>query len=285
MAMKRGCHILLLFSCISPALYGSASCTPMAPPSFSTVRSLELTEKNSVNLTVTGGGGNHGGILHNDVHGWGGGIDVEYRPVPMAGIALDLIGGKGLAERNENDFPCIMNCSEDDDAPAVKASPIIESGALTQFGLGLPVYLGRIEGWSYLMAFEPRVDFTIMTNGSFTVTPSGAVTVGFVARYVELSGTSKLGWSDPVIQGSPVETGCGPSPLVRTTFIEADIVLLFHAGPFAFGPFFRGFQALGPWPPLDDETCEEESPEGRGWVGGGVILRFSLKPSMINGKS
>ena len=275
--------VLLLFSCVSPALYGSASCTPMAPPSLSTVRSLELAEKNDLNVTLAGGGGGRPDSLDldrdSDVYGGGAGIDIEYRPAPMAGIALDLIGGKGRAERNTEDVPCIMNCSEDDDDQPVKASPIIESGSLTQFGLGVPVYLGKIKGWSYIVAVEPRVDFTIMSNGSFTVTPSGAVTVGFVARVVELSATCKLGWSDPVREGSPVETGDGPSPLVSTFFLEGDITLLFHAGPVAIGPFFRGFQARGEWPRLG--ACDGPCKDTRGWVGGGVIFRFTLSLSPV----
>ncbi len=110
-----------------------ATCSPISPPAFTPSRSLKAQGEGNISVNMFGGATSE----LFDLSGYGAGIEAGYYPYEDTGITLNIFGSKG----------------EDD---------LENNHSLFEGGLGLIRYFKKLNGDSYLLAFEPRLDFSFI---------------------------------------------------------------------------------------------------------------------------
>ena len=122
-----------------------AVCTPVSPPAFAPSKSLYYNNSaNSLDCRVYGGAAHSIFLIPQDLHGAGGGIELEYRDEHTGiGITASKVKGEGPYENNNS---------------------VSEVG-------GFFTYYYKMRDW-WILAFEPRFDMAIISNGSRTVIPN-----------------------------------------------------------------------------------------------------------------
>lgn len=209
-------RILLLIAIIFGLfIFMGATCSPISPPAFTPSKSLKIKKEGSISTDIIGGAA--GQVF--DLGGYGAGVSSEYRVKDDIGVGINLFGARG----------------EDD---------LENNHSLFQGGIGITRYLLRVDDKSYIFALEPRMDFTSITNGSFSIIPNFVLHSSYRISIVEPRLTLRTGASllasrgDEVNIEKPIDSSSGYQKafLKDIVYLGGDLGILFHIGRFYIGP-------------------------------------------------
>ncbi|MCX7958605.1 MAG: hypothetical protein N3B13_06110 [Deltaproteobacteria bacterium] len=200
---------------LSLLLFIGATCSPVSPPAFTPSRTL--TSKSEKDISVNMFGGLTSQVF--DLGGYGGGFEAEYRLREDTDVVFGVAGAKG----------------EDD---------LQNNHSVFEVGTGVVKYVYQINDTSYLLAFEPRIDFAYITNGSVSFIPNLTIHSSYKYKFFEPKLTVRAGSSLLLLRGDNVniDKDIIESEVYKKDFLKdivyvgADTSLLLHAGKIYAGP-------------------------------------------------
>lgn len=200
---------------VSLFVFLGATCSPISPPAFSPSRTLKAQKEGDVSVKMFGGAATQ--VF--DLSGVGVGIEADYRAEENTEVVFGISGAKG----------------EDD---------LENNHSVFQTGTGIVKYFLKHNDNSYLFAFEPRIDFVYITNGTASAIPNlvvhGSYRYGLIEPKLTLRAGSSLILSngDEVNVDKPVsaQTVYKKDFLKDIIYSGGDLGVLFHFGRVYAGP-------------------------------------------------
>ncbi len=207
--------ILLISSIVSLFVFSGATCSPISPPAFSPSRTLKAQKEGDVSVKMFGGAATQ--VF--DLSGVGIGLEADYRAEENTEVVFGISGAKG----------------EDD---------LENNHSVFQTGAGIVKYFLELNDDSYLFAFEPRIDFVYITNGTVSAIPNLVIHTSYRYGLIEPKLTLRAGSSLILSRGDEVNVDkpvSGPA-VYRKDFLKdiiyggGDLGILFHFGRLYTGP-------------------------------------------------